>query len=416
MASVNAHVKPDVNRVVVVGSGGREHALVSVLRRTAEVVITPGSPGIPGSVDTRPEDLDADLFVIGPEAPLVDGLADRLRAQGKLVFGPGADGAAMEGSKAWMKEVVAAAGVPTARYGAFDELEPALAFLRSLPGPYVVKTDGLAAGKGVLVTADLAEAEDDVRAKLAGDTFGAAGHTVVIEEFLDGPELSILAVCDGHKAVALAPAQDFKRVGDGDTGPNTGGMGAYSPVPSADDDVVQSVLDDFVAPTLAELRRRGIDYRGTLYAGLMLTAAGPKLIEYNARFGDPEAQVVLPRITSDLTQLLAEAAAGSIEHVPTFTDDACVTVACAAERYPATPRIGDVIRGLDDARDLDGVEVFFAGVRAEGDDLVTSGGRVLYVTGTAPTIEAARARAYEGVERITWDGMHHRRDIAAKPT
>ncbi len=416
MASVNANVKPDVNRVVVVGSGGREHALVSVLRRTAEVVITPGSPGIPGSVDTRPEDLDADLFVIGPEAPLVDGLADRLRAQGKLVFGPGADGAAMEGSKAWMKEVVAAAGVPTARYGAFDELEPALAFLRSLPGPYVVKTDGLAAGKGVLVTADLAEAEDDVRAKLAGDTFGAAGHTVVIEEFLDGPELSILAVCDGHKAVALAPAQDFKRVGDGDTGPNTGGMGAYSPVPSADDDVVQAVLDDFVAPTLAELRRRGIDYRGTLYAGLMLTAAGPKLIEYNARFGDPEAQVVLPRITSDLTQLLAEAAAGSIEHVPTFTDDACVAVACAAERYPATPRVGDVIRGLDDARDLDGVEVFFAGVRAEGDDLVTSGGRVLYVTGTAPTIEAARAKAYEGVERITWDGMHHRRDIAAKPT
>ncbi|WP_436793965.1 phosphoribosylamine--glycine ligase [Actinospongicola halichondriae] len=403
-------------KVVVVGSGGREHALVSVLSRTAEVVITPGSPGIPGSVDTPPEELDADLFVIGPEAPLVDGLADRLRAQGKSVFGPGADGAQMEGSKAWMKEVVAAAGVPTARYGAFDQVEPALDFLRSLPGPYVVKTDGLAAGKGVLVTADLVEAEDDVRAKLAGDAFGSAGHTVVIEEFLDGPELSILAVCDGHKAVALAPAQDFKRVGDDDTGPNTGGMGAYSPVPSVDDDMVQAVLDDFVAPTLAELRRRGIDYRGTLYAGLMLTDDGPKLIEYNARFGDPESQVVLPRITSDLARLLAEAAAGSIEHEPTFTDDACVTVACASALYPATPRVGDVIRGHVAAGDLDGVQVFFAGVRAEGDDLVTSGGRVLYVTGTAPTIEAARAKAYEGVERITWDGMHHRSDIAADPT
>ncbi len=403
-------------KVVVVGSGGREHALASVLARTSDVVVTPGSPGIPGSVDTPPEELEADLFVIGPEAPLVDGLADRLRAQGRLVFGPGADGAALEGSKAWMKEVVAAAGVPTARYGAFDELEPALDFLRNLPGPYVVKTDGLAAGKGVLVTANLIDAEDDVRAKLAGDSFGPAGHTVVIEECLDGPELSILAVCDGQTAVALAPAQDFKRVGDGDTGPNTGGMGAYSPVPSVGDDVVRTVLDEFIAPTLAELRRRGIDYRGTLYAGLMLTEGGPKLIEFNARFGDPEAQVVLPRLTSDLAQLLAEAAAGSIEHEPTFTDDACVTVACASEAYPASPRLGDVISGLVAVDGFDGVDVYFAGVRAEGDDLVTSGGRVLYVTGMAPTIEEARAKAYAGVERITWDGMHHRTDIAADPS
>lgn len=405
-----------VNRVVVVGSGGREHALASALARTAEVVVTPGSPGIPGSVATPPEELDADLFVIGPEAPLVDGMADRLREQGKLVFGPGADGAALEGSKAWMKEVVAAAGVPTARYGAFDELEPALEFLRSLPGPYVVKTDGLAAGKGVLVTNNLIDAEDDVRAKLAGDSFGAAGHTVVIEEYLDGPELSILAVCDGQKGVALAPAQDFKRVGDGDTGPNTGGMGAYSPVPSVDDALVQQVLDEFITPTLAELRDRGIDYRGVLYAGLMLTESGPKLVEYNARFGDPESQVVLPRLTSDLAQLLAEAAAGDIQHEPTFADDACVTVALASESYPATPRVGDVISGLGNAGDLDGVQVFYAGVRAEGDDLVTSGGRVLYVTGMASTIEEARAKAYEGVQLIGWDGMHHRTDIAADPT
>ena len=408
-------------KVVVVGSGGREHALAAVLGRTADVVVTPGNAGIPGSVSTPPESLDADLFVIGPEGPLVDGLADRLRAQGKLVYGPGADGARLEGSKAWMKEVVAAAGVPTARFAAFDDLEPALEYLRSLPSPYVVKTDGLAAGKGVLVTSHLIDAEDDVRAKLAGETFSGAGHRVVIEEHMEGSELSLLAVCDGERAVALAPAQDFKRVGDGDRGPNTGGMGAYSPVPSADEDVVQQVLDDFIAPTLAELRRRGIDYRGTLYAGLMLTSDGPKLIEYNVRFGDPESQVVLPRVTSDLTQLLAEAAAGALVQQPTFSDDACVTVACASEHYPASPRLGDVISGIDEAAAIDGVQVFFGGVRT-GDvrdgvpQLITAGGRVLYVVGAAPTIEAARAKAYEGVARIDWAGMHHRRDIAAHPS
>jgi phosphoribosylamine---glycine ligase len=401
----------------VVGSGGREHALAAVIGRTSQVVVTPGSPGIPGSVDTPPDDIDADLFVVGPEAPLVEGLADRLRDQGKLVFGPGADGAKLEGSKAWMKEVVAKAGVPTARYGTFNELGPALDFLRELPGPYVVKTDGLAAGKGVLVTPELIAAEDDVRAKLAGAAFGDAGRTVVIEEHLSGTELSVLAVCDGKRAVALEPAQDFKRVGDGGTGPNTGGMGAYSPVPGAGEDVVRTVLDDFVAPTLAELRSRDIDYRGTLYAGLMLTDDGPKLVEFNARFGDPEAQVVLPRITSDLAELLAEAASGDLVHEPTFTDDACVAVACAAENYPDTPRLGDVIAGVEAARRIEGVEIFFAGVASGGkDDLITSGGRVLYVVGSAPSLELARQRAYEGVAAISWKGMHHRSDIAAQPT
>lgn len=402
--------------MVVVGSGGREHALAAVLARTADVVVTPGSPGIPNSVVTPPEELDADLFVVGPEAPLVDGLADRLRAQGKLVFGPGADGARLEGSKAWMKEVVAAAGVPSARHGAFTELAPALDFLRSLPPPYVVKTDGLAAGKGVLVTDELIAAEDDVRAKLAGDSFGDAGRAVIIEEHLAGTELSILAVCDGQRGVALAPAQDFKRVGDGGTGPNTGGMGAYSPVPGVDDDLVATIIADFVDPTLAELRSRGIDYRGTLYAGLMLTDDGPKLIEYNVRFGDPEAQVVLPRVTSDLAQLLAEAAAGELTHEPTFTGDACVAVACAAEDYPGSPRLGDVISGLAEVGEIDGVDVFFAGVRSGATgDLVTSGGRVLYVVGTAPSIEEARRKAYFGVSGLSWDGMHHRTDIAAHP-
>ena len=226
-------------KVCVVGSGGREHALAAVLGRHHEVVVTPGNPGIPGSVGTPPEQIDADLFVIGPEAPLVDGLADRLRAAGRLVFGPGADGARLEGSKAWMKEVLVEAGVPTAAHGTFTELDPALAFLATMAPPYVVKTDGLAAGKGVVVTDSLEEAQAAVGDYLSGEAFGDAGRTVVIEEGLTGPELSILAVCDGTRAVALAPAQDFKRLGDGDAGPNTGGMGAYSPVPAAGDEVVE---------------------------------------------------------------------------------------------------------------------------------------------------------------------------------
>ncbi|MBV8983216.1 MAG: phosphoribosylamine--glycine ligase [Acidimicrobiia bacterium] len=400
-------------RVCVVGSGGREHALAHVLARTAEIVVTPGNPGIPGSVATPPEEVDADLYVIGPEQPLVDGLGDRLRAKGKLVFGPGADGARLEGSKAWMKQVLADAGVPTARHGTFTEAGAALEFLKSLPGPYVVKTDGLAAGKGVLVTESLDEAADDVRSKLSGSAFGDAGRTVVIEEGLDGPELSILAVCDGTRAVALAPAQDFKRVGDGDTGPNTGGMGAYSPVPAAGADVVDVVMDTGVAPTLAALRAQGIDYRGVLYAGLMLTSDGPKMLEYNVRFGDPEAQVVLPRLSSDLAALLAEAAAGDLRSQPAFVDDACVTVVLASEGYPTSPRTGDVIEGIRDASALPGVTVFCAGVgRDDAGRLLTAGGRVLDVTATGATIAEARERAYAAVDRIRWSGRHHRTDIA----
>ena len=400
-------------RVCVVGSGGREHALADVLGRSAEVVVTPGSPGIPGSVPDAPESIDADLYVIGPEAPLVDGLADRLRAEGRLVFGPGADGARLEGSKAWMKEVVSAAGVPTAEHATFTEVDPALAHLDSLSAPYVLKTDGLAAGKGVLVTESLAEARDGVAEYLSGAAFGDAGRTLVIEEGLVGPELSVLAVCDGHRAVAWAPAQDFKRVGDGDAGPNTGGMGAYSPVGIADGDVVDDVLDRFVQPTIDELRRRGIDYRGVLYAGLMFTPNGPRLIEFNVRFGDPETQVVLPRLSSDLSVLLAQAAAGHIEHTPTFVDDAQVTVVLASEGYPASPRTGDVITGLDAARALDGVSVFCAGVRAGADgELLTAGGRVLNVCGRGATVAEARSRAYAGVAEISWPGMHFRTDIA----
>ncbi len=401
-------------RVCVVGSGGREHALATVLRRHgADVVVTPGNPGISGSVPSPPEELDVDLVVIGPEGPLVDGLADRLRTRGTPVFGPGADGARIEGSKAWMKALLSDAGVPTAGYGSFTEPEPALAFLAGMRDLFVVKTDGLAAGKGVLVTTDRAEAEDAVRAYLSGAAFGDAGRRVVIEEGLTGPELSVLAVTDGRRAVALAPAQDFKRVGDDDTGPNTGGMGAYSPVPFADGALVDLVMGAAVEPTLHALQAQGIDYRGVLYAGLMLTPDGPKVLEYNARFGDPETQVVLPRMSSDLVDLLAGAASGRLGADPTFSADAAVTVVCAAEGYPTAPRAGDVIQGLDDAARLDGVTVFCAGVAEDAQGrLVTAGGRVLSITGQGPTLADARARAYAGVAAVRWPGRHTRSDIA----
>ena len=401
-------------KVCVVGSGGREHALATVLRRHHEVVVTPGNPGIPGSVATPATEIDADLYVIGPEAPLVAGLADELRAAGKLVFGPGADGARLEGSKAWMKDVLVAAGVPTARHGTFTEAEPAFAFLDTLDGLYVVKTDGLAAGKGVVVTTSLDEARDAVRDYLSGDAFGDAGRTLVIEEGLTGPEVSVLAICDGTTAIALAPAQDFKRVGDGDAGPNTGGMGAYSPVPVADQSVIDAVMNEGVLPTLSYLRSIGIDYRGVLYAGLMLTPAGPKMLEYNVRFGDPETQVVLPRLTSDLGELLAAAAAGALGAPPIFDEGAAVTVVCAAEGYPRDVRSGDVIQGLDEAQTVTGATVFCAGVAAnENGQLITAGGRVLTVTGQGSDLASARQVAYDAVSRISWPGMHHRNDIAS---
>ena len=396
-------------KVAVVGGGGREHALAAVLARSAEVVVSPGNPGIPNSVPDLPD--DADLYVIGPELPLVDGLADRLRADGKLVFGPGADGARLEGSKAWMKDLFAEIGLPTARHGTFGAEQPALAYLDTMTPPYVIKTDGLAAGKGVIVTESLTEARNAVGDYLSGSAFGDAGRTLVIEEGLVGPEMSVFAVCDGDRAVPLVAAQDFKRIGDGDRGPNTGGMGAFSPAAGP----VDLVMEQCVEPTLAALRRRGIDYRGVLFAGLMLTADGPKMLEYNVRFGDPECQVIVPRLTSDLTELLAQAAAGSIRDEPTFGDDAMVTVVCAAADYPAAPRTGDVISGIEAAAAIDGVDVFCAGVgRDRSGNLVTAGGRVLDVCGRGPTIAAARALAYAGVQQISWDGLQYRTDIAAR--
>jgi phosphoribosylamine--glycine ligase len=400
-------------KVCVVGSGGREHALAHVLARTAQVVVTPGNPGIPNSVDTDPEQIQADLFVIGPEVPLVDGLADRLRAAGNLVFGPGADGARLEGSKAWMKELLVAAGVPTAQHESFTEVTAALAFLDRMTPPFVIKTDGLAAGKGVVVTESLAEARNAVEEYLSGQAFGDAGRRLVMEEGLTGPQLSVLAICDGKRAVLLAPAQDFKRIQDGDIGPNTGGMGAYSPVPLVTDELLKQVMVEFIEPTLAELTARGIDYRGVLYAGLMLTPQGLKMIEYNVRFGDPECQVVVPRLSSDLAELLAQAAAGNLQTEPEFTEDAVVTVVCAAEGYPLAPRTGDVIHGLSLAESVPGVTVFCAGVTQNPQgEFVTAGGRVLDVTAVGSTLEQARERAYEAVAKISWPGMQYRSDIA----
>ena len=415
-----------VRTVCVVGSGGREHALAVVLGRTADVIVTPGNPGIGGvtaeghtitSVATPAEDIEADLYVIGPEAPLVDGLADRLRAAGRLVFGPGADGARLEGSKAFMKEMLAEAGVPTARFDVFTDPAAAKAYLRSLPGPWVIKTDGLAAGKGVLVTSSLAEADADIDAKLSGDAFGDAGRRVVVEEGLVGPECSLLVLCDGHRLAALAPAQDFKRRDDLDGGPNTGGMGAYSPVPMVDDGLVERLVEEAVAPLVAALVARGIDYRGVLYAGLMLTPDGPRVLEFNVRFGDPETQVVLPRLEGDLAALLAEVASGSLSTRPRFTDTAAVCVVMASEGYPESPRTGDAIAGLDAAARVEGVTVFHAGTAPAVPDagegaVVTAGGRVLGVTALGPTIAEARTRAYRGVGAISWPGAHARTDIA----
>ncbi len=408
--------------VCVVGSGGREHALAQVLGRTADVVVTPGNPGITGttpqghtltSVSTPVEEIEADLYVIGPEAPLVDGLADRLRDRGKLVFGPGADGARLEGSKAFMKELLHEAGVPTARFGAFDDADQAKAFLRSLPGPWVVKTDGLAAGKGVLVTGSLAEADADIEAKLSGSSFGDAGRSVVVEEGLSGLECSLLVLCDGERLAALAPAQDFKRVADGDAGPNTGGMGAYSPVPFVDDALVERLVNEAVVPLVAALRARGIEYRGVLYAGLMLTPNGPKVLEYNVRFGDPETQVVLPRYDGDLAALLLEVADGRLTTTPRFVEEAAVCVVLASQGYPDAPRPGDPIEGLDDAGRVAGTSVLHAGTRiGEGGQVLTAGGRVLGITALGATVDHARKRAYEAVAHIRWPGMHHRTDIA----
>jgi len=412
-------------KVLVVGGGGREHALCLALHRdpaVSELVCAPGNPGTAELAGQYPLDLadsagiaalgvgiGADLVVIGPEGPLVAGAADACRAGGLTVFGPSAAAARLEGSKAFAKEVMAAAGVPTAAAAAYDAVDPALAHLERQQPPYVVKYDGLAAGKGVTVTGKLTDAQDAVRGCLV-----APGDRVVIEDFLDGPEVSLFAVSDGTAVLPLLPAQDAKRVGDGDTGPNTGGMGAYAPLPWAPDGLVEEATRSVLEPTVAEMARRGAPFVGLLYAGLALTRDGIRVVEFNARFGDPETQVVLALLETPLAGLLWAAATGRLGEYPplVWNTGAAVTVVIAAQGYPLAPRAGASVGGLAGAAGRPGVHVLQAGTSLLDGTLRASGGRVLSVTAVGADLAAARSAAYDAVDRVELPGGHYRRDIA----
>jgi phosphoribosylamine--glycine ligase len=417
--------------VLVVGGGAREHALVWSLAKSPRVgrlLCAPGNAGIRQIAETVAIDVDdipnlialvvrerIDLTVVGPEAPLVDGLADQLRDRGFAVFGPGADGARLEGSKAFAKEIMAAAGVPTGRAAFFTDYEQARQFLATHGTPVVVKADGLAAGKGVIVAMSQEEAEDALSQCFVERRFGDAACTVLLEEFLQGEEVSLLSIVGGGQVLPLAPAQDYKRALDGDQGSNTGGMGSYSPVPVVDDILYASLVETVVQPTVAELSRRGIDYRGVLYAGLMLMPEGPKVLEFNCRFGDPETQALLPRLRSDLFDCLWTAARGeTLPAAVEWSEEPAVGVVMASRGYPAGSSKGDVIHGLEAVRGMDGVEVFHAATKEADGDLVTSGGRVLTVTALGADFAEARARAYAAVDAISFEGAQHRSDIGLR--
>jgi phosphoribosylamine--glycine ligase len=402
-----------VTRVLVVGGGGREHAIVRALNRSPqrpEVLCAPGNPGIArdARILDRVDPAAADLVVVGPEAPLVDGLADDCARAGVPCFGPTAAAARLEGSKAFAKEVMAAAGVPTARHAVVGTVEQGLAAIADYPA--VLKADGLAAGKGVVIAQDEREARGALEAMLVERRFG--DHPVVVEEFLEGAELSLLALCDGETALPLAPARDFKRIGDGDTGPNTGGMGSYSPVAEVDAALVDRIRAEVHQPVVEELARRGTPFHGVLYAGLMLCADGPKVLEFNVRFGDPEAQAVLPRLRADVLDLLERATrpGGLAGATLEWDARAAVTVVLATRGYPAAPATGDPIVGLD--RVPPDVEVTHAGTAERDGALVTAGGRVLAVTGLGDDTRSARERAYAAADVIAFEGRQLRRDIA----
>ncbi|KAA8983581.1 MULTISPECIES: phosphoribosylamine--glycine ligase [Gammaproteobacteria] len=418
-------------QILIIGGGGREHALAWKAAQSPQVQQVYAAPGNAGTarepgvenVALADDDIDGlvdfatnrtiDLVIVGPEAPLVAGISDRLRAAGIAVFGPSEAAAQLEGSKSFAKDFLARHSIPTADYRTFGDMEAALEYLREKGAPIVVKADGLAAGKGVIVAETLAEGEDAVRDMLAGNTFGDAGHRVVIEECLAGEEASFIAMVDGSNILPLASSQDHKRVGDGDTGANTGGMGAYSPAPVVTEEVHERIMREVIEPTVAGMADEGHPYTGFLYAGLMITPNGsPKVIEFNCRLGDPETQPLLMRLRSDLVQLCLAATQGGLGRQQCDWDERpALGVVMAAGGYPAKYRKGDAITGLDDL-DGDGLKVFHAGTQQEADGRVTTaGGRVLCVTALGGTVEQAQKAAYAGVDRIRWDDAYCRRDI-----
>ncbi|MFT4569626.1 MAG: phosphoribosylamine--glycine ligase [Hyphomicrobiaceae bacterium] len=417
-------------RVLVVGSGGREHALAWKIAsdpRVTEVLAAPGSPGmetVATSTGLRPDDLEGlanfaceqaiDLTVVGPEGPLAAGIVDIFHARGLRIFGPDRAGAQLEASKAFTKQVLVDAGVPTAAYGEFTEVNAAIAFARELGPRVVVKADGLAAGKGVVLCTEYDQAEAAIRDMLEDNAFGDAGSRVVVEEFLDGEEASFMALTDGKSVLALATSQDHKAVFDGDKGPNTGGMGAYSPAPVVSTAQSEEIVRTVIEPTVRILAARGIDFRGVLYAGLMMTADGPKVLEYNVRFGDPECQPIMMRLESSLVDLMEATIDGRLSEVEArWHPGAAVCVVMAAENYPGAPVRGDVISGIEDAETDADVMVFHGGTKKDDQGRWTSaGGRVLGVTARAGSVGDAAARAYKAVKRISWRGTHYRQDIA----
>ena len=415
--------------ILLIGGGGREHALAEAIAsspRCDTLLVAPGNPGMDRvarrvslGVTDHAVVLDlcrvmgVDLVVIGPEAPLVAGLADDLRAGGIAVFGPSAAAARLEGSKSFTKAVCDRAGAPTAAWSRHDDPDDALKALGDRGAPVVVKADGLAAGKGVTVAATVEEAEAAIRDCFAG-THGGAGAVVVLEDVLRGREASLFCLCDGATAIPLPVCRDHKRVGEGDTGPNTGGMGAFCPVPDVDAETVERAMERIVRPTLRVMAEDGTPFVGVLYAGLMIEDGEPSLIEYNVRFGDPEAQVLLPLLGARTLDLLHACATGGLSGIePPAIEGAALCVTLAADGYPADPRKGDAIEGIEEAERIEGVRVFHAGTEEREGAVVTNGGRILTVTGTGRDLAEARERAYAGVDAISWRGMHHRRDIGA---
>ncbi|HHQ6627555.1 phosphoribosylamine--glycine ligase [Serratia sp. N21D137] len=416
--------------ILIIGNGGREHALAWKAAQSPladKVYVAPGNAGTAlesnlTNVDIAPTDIPAlvafakdnaiDLTIVGPEAPLVIGVVDAFKAAGLKIFGPSQAAAQLEGSKAFTKDFLARHAIPSAAYQNFTEVEPALAYVRSQGAPIVIKADGLAAGKGVIVAMTLQEAEDAIQDMLAGNAFGDAGHRIVIEEFLTGEEASFIVMVDGENVVPMATSQDHKRVGDGDTGPNTGGMGAYSPAPVVTDEIHQRVMDQVIWPTVRGMAAEGNTYVGFLYAGLMIADDGqPKVIEFNCRFGDPETQPIMLRLRSDLVELCLAGAEGKLDKKTSEWDERpALGVVLAAGGYPADYRQGDVIHGLPQQEDANG-KVFHAGTRMQGNDVVTNGGRVLCVTALGTTVAQAQQLAYQLAEGIQWQDSFCRKDI-----